>query len=191
MITILCWVSLIVWFIFAMGINTPVYSFLFYYVPGLSDFRRPADGAYFVNLFLALLIGSSRMPARSRLAPWPIPPIVGTVLLVVFGSLLTRLALYAQDLGHGLDLLIVLRAFAWRLIIVVAIGLILESINRRTARYLVARIANSRSILCRPHRRSLRFRSARLSTGPGLFRNLVLEHPTHSVGAVDLVLESE
>ncbi len=121
-----------------MGMNTPFYPFLFHHVPGLSAFRRPPDGAFLLNLFLALLIGSSRMPERARLGPWPAPPIVATVLLVAFGYVLTLLALYAQRVGHGQDLLIVLRAFTWRLIIAVAIMLVLVSTDHRAMRFLAA-----------------------------------------------------
>ncbi len=137
-VTALCWVGLIAAFVFAMGMNTPVYPFLFHHVPGFSAFRRPADGGYFINLFIALLVGSARVPERARLAPWPMPVIVATVLAIGAGGLLVLVALYAEHRGHGADLLILLRAFAWRLAILVAVVLVLSRMDRRAVWWLVA-----------------------------------------------------
>jgi len=137
-ISVLCWSSIVLWFTFAMGTNTPFYSILFHHVPGFSDFRRPADAAYFLNLFMALLIGSFRTPERPRFAPWPVSAVVAIIVMIAFGSVLALLSLYAQSVGHEHDLLIILRAVAWRLAIVVSIGLGFVSIGGRARSYLVA-----------------------------------------------------
>ena len=58
---ILAWLLLTLFFaLFAMGVNTPLYPFLYQYVPGFNLFRRPADAAYMINFLLSvglLLIG--------------------------------------------------------------------------------------------------------------------------------------
>jgi hypothetical protein len=141
LITVLCWASLAVWFVFAMGMNTPAYPFLFHHLPGLSAFRRPADGGYFLNLFIALLVGSMRVPDRARFGPWPWPAIVAVALALAAAELLARLALYAAARGHGPDLLIVLRALTWRLVALAVIGLVLGRIDRRALRWLAAPLA--------------------------------------------------
>ena len=135
-ITLLCLASLAVWFIFAMGTNAPLYPFLFHHMPVLSAFRRPADGGYFLNLFLALLVGSSRKFDPRRLDPPPVVAIAVIVLLAVFGTVLGHLVQYARHVGHMPDLLIVLHAFAWRFVIVAPVGLALMMLDHRSSRWL-------------------------------------------------------
>ncbi|KAA6187307.1 YfhO family protein [Thiohalocapsa marina] len=47
-------VALAFFFLFSLGLNFPLYAFLWAHVPGFDFFRRPADGAYFINILLAL-----------------------------------------------------------------------------------------------------------------------------------------
>jgi hypothetical protein len=136
-ITLVCWASIVVWFVFAMGTNTPLYSILFHHIPGFSNFRRPADGAFFFNLSIALLIGTFT-PDRARIVPRSVSVIIATVLAVVVGVALALLLQYAQRTGHVLDLLIILRTFALRLALIGAIGLAFISIKWQAKNYLIA-----------------------------------------------------
>jgi hypothetical protein len=135
---VLCWASLLLWFVFATGVNTPVYPFLFNHLPGLSAFRRPADAGYLLNLFLALLIGTCRKPDLRRFGSGLVAPLLAGALLVALGGALALLALYAQRVGHEPDLLPTLRGSALRLSIVLAVGLALLSLGRRATHYLAA-----------------------------------------------------
>jgi hypothetical protein len=137
-ITLLCWGSLVLWFVFAMGMNTPFYPFLFQHVPGFAEFRRPADAAYLLNLFIALLVGASPVPSRTRFGPWPVAVIMGTLLAIVAGVSFARLTAYAAGRGHGADLLVVVWAFAWRLLVALAVVFAAMRIDRRAVRWLAA-----------------------------------------------------
>jgi hypothetical protein len=137
-ILMLCWLGIGASFIYAMGTRTPAYPFLFHHVPGFSAFRRPADAAFFLNMFIALLIGSSRFPARARIGPWPVVTIVVMLLLMLLGTALTQLALYAEHVGHGADLMRVLHVFAVRLVIAVLAGLAIAALSPRIACWAIA-----------------------------------------------------
>jgi hypothetical protein len=54
--------------IYMMGTNTPVYGWLYSWLPGLVHFRRPADAAFLINFSLAFLagIGASHVRLGSR-----------------------------------------------------------------------------------------------------------------------------
>lgn len=58
---ILVWaLGLILFVLFSVGMNSPFYPFVWNHVPGFSFFRRPADGAYFINLMIVfglILVG--------------------------------------------------------------------------------------------------------------------------------------
>ncbi len=53
--------------VYLLGTRTPLYPWLFTHVPGFSLFRRPADGAYLINLFLALFLASARIDKTESL----------------------------------------------------------------------------------------------------------------------------
>jgi hypothetical protein len=146
-VVLLCWASIVAWYVFAMGMNTPLYPFLFHHLPGQSGFRRPADGVYLVNFFLALLVGVSCVPSRARLASWPMLVALLTLLTIIGAELLARLALYAASRGHGSDLLIVLRAFSWRAVLVLAIVLAARWTDRRAVRWLAAPVLVGLTVL--------------------------------------------
>ncbi len=146
-IMVLCWGSLIAWFIFAMGTNTPVFPFLFRHVPGFAEFRRPADAAYLLNLFIAVVVGTSRLPSRARFGPWPVPAVAATLLAIAAAEVLARLAIYAAGRDHGSDLLVVLRAFSWRSALAVAVVLAALRIDRRALRWLAAPVLIGLTVL--------------------------------------------
>jgi hypothetical protein len=137
-IAIICWASLLFWFIFSLGLNAPLYPFLFNHVPGFSAFRRPADGAFFLNLLLALLVGVAPAPSRALPGRWPVTVLVAAALLAALGIVGALLWSYAQSQGHAADLWIVLRDLGWRLTILAAIAAALFKLGRRAPRYLAA-----------------------------------------------------
>lgn len=73
--------------IYLSGTHTPVYGWLFRWLPGLSHFRRPSDGAYLLNFALAALagIGASYIDLRSR-RDITVLLVVASVWLVISAS---------------------------------------------------------------------------------------------------------
>ena len=130
-ITVLCWASIVFWFVFTLGTNTSMYGFLFHHVPGFSGFKRPADGAYFVNLFLAILIGSSRKPNRLCLCSLKTFIVVASCLLITFAGLQALIMQYAESLNHESDFLKVLWSMVERLALISALLLIFRKIDRK------------------------------------------------------------
>lgn len=51
---LVCWVMALASFLFAMGLNGPLFPIIWENIPGFAMFRRPSDGAYFLLLFCAL-----------------------------------------------------------------------------------------------------------------------------------------
>ncbi len=52
---VISWISALGFYlVFSLGVNTPVYRFLFNNIPGFDLFRRPADAAFLINFILAL-----------------------------------------------------------------------------------------------------------------------------------------
>lgn len=43
--------------LYMLGLHTPVYGWLYTWLPGMEHFRRPSDAAYLLNLALAVLVG--------------------------------------------------------------------------------------------------------------------------------------
>jgi hypothetical protein len=59
-------------FIYMLGVNTPFYGWLYAWLPGLQQFRRPSDAAYLLNFSLAISTGLAgshfRLDSRRRVA---------------------------------------------------------------------------------------------------------------------------
>jgi len=93
---------------YMLGTHTPLYGWLYSWMPGLVHFRRPADAAYVVNFALAFISGiaASRIDLQSRRE-------LGVMLVVATGWL----ALLALSMHHGSSFVCVaVAAFAlWRL----------------------------------------------------------------------------
>ncbi len=136
----LCWLGIVGWLVFMMGMNTPLYPFLYTHVPGFSEFRRPADGEYMVNLLAALLIGCSRLPAGISVRLSPRLVSVGGIGAVLVCGLVALLAGFARARGHGADLLVVLGAFVVRLLVVAAAVLLVQRSDVGRRRWLIAPI---------------------------------------------------
>lgn len=94
--------------LYMLGTHTPLYGWLYAWLPGLVHFRRPADAAYLLNFALAFVSGiaASRIDLQSRREL--------TVLLVVATA---WLAVLAASMHHGSSFVCVaVAAFAlWRL----------------------------------------------------------------------------
>ncbi len=87
------------WFVFAMGLNAPLYPALFEHLPGATLFKRPADGAFALNLMLALVVGTIRLPGRSPPRWWSVALLTAAAALAMRG-----LWRYASATGHLPDL---------------------------------------------------------------------------------------
>ncbi|MFC4765668.1 YfhO family protein [Dyella koreensis] len=57
--------------LYMLGVNTPFYGWLYSWLPGIKQFRRPADGAYLLNFAFAIVVGLSashfRLDSRRHL----------------------------------------------------------------------------------------------------------------------------
>ena len=101
--------------IYLLGVNTPIYPWLFNNVPGFSLFRRPADGAYLLNFFLALFLLSTQMkgadsPAWQPLRAFAVLAAVVALLVAAYPAL----AGFAATRGASADLHRVLASGAFR-----------------------------------------------------------------------------
>ncbi|MGD0431252.1 MAG: hypothetical protein ABSA58_09180 [Acetobacteraceae bacterium] len=99
--------------IYAMGVNTPVYPWLFHHIPGVAAFRRPADAAFMLNFLAAVaLAGLSGkcIPVR--------PTIVGVCSVAAFVCAAVSLAPALRDAalasGQTAELTHVVQSFAIR-----------------------------------------------------------------------------
>ncbi len=94
--------------LYMLGTHTPLYGWLYTWMPGLVHFRRPADAAYVLNFALAFASGiaASRINLQSRREL--------TVILVVATG---WLALIAASMHHGSAFVCVAVALValWRL----------------------------------------------------------------------------
>lgn len=70
--------------VYALGLRTPVYAWLYEWLPGLSMFRRPTD-ALFLFVPAAALLSALALESRLRGAPWR-PNVLGLLLLVGLGA---------------------------------------------------------------------------------------------------------
>lgn len=100
--------------LYMMGTKTPLYGWLYTWLPGMSHFRRPADAAYLLNMSLAVLagIGAGQLNLQSRRQI--------TALLIVMVFWLTLAGLLMQEHGARRQVATLLGAIAsaaalWRL----------------------------------------------------------------------------
>jgi len=91
------------WALFSLGLNGPVFPFLFTHVPGFSFFKRPTDATFVMNFLAAVAIV---LPARARNSvgvDW-----LGAILLASLGVLaallVPRLVHFAASKGQGAEL---------------------------------------------------------------------------------------
>ncbi len=58
--------------LYMLGLNTPLYGWLYAWLPGMAHFRRPSDAAYVLNFSLAMIIGLAashfRLDSRRHVA---------------------------------------------------------------------------------------------------------------------------
>ena len=100
----LCLAAAVLWFVFALGADTPLYPALFAHVPGFGAFRRPADGAFLLNFSLATLVATTPRRGARLWRPWPRVAIAAAIAAIgmLAGISLVR---YATRTGHTADLL--------------------------------------------------------------------------------------
>ncbi len=93
----------IVWLMYALGTNFPLYPVLHSYLPGLTAFRRPADAAFLLNCSMAIAVGTARWPfARVPLGGawlWS-AVLVSTFALFIMARATMELEHYAASRGQ-------------------------------------------------------------------------------------------
>jgi hypothetical protein len=124
-----------------MGLNTPLYPWLFHHLPGLSAFRRPADGTYLLNLSLALLVGGFSVRTTRRGVPPAVQAGAGLLLCAALAIVMARLADYASSVGHGTGLRHVLLAAAWRAALLTGLGVTFWRVRPSRLAWLAAPVA--------------------------------------------------
>ncbi|TCG09494.1 hypothetical protein BZM27_05375 [Paraburkholderia steynii] len=132
-IPLICIGSAVWWFVFSMGVNTPVYGFLFHHLPGLSAFRRPADGAYFLNLCVALWLATSPTFQRARVPRAGTCVVIAALWLLALGTPFVLLMRHASAIGHVGDLLVVCRSFGNRFAALLLVLVVLYACRRFVA----------------------------------------------------------
>jgi hypothetical protein len=137
LLTWLCLGSAAFWFTFAMGLNSPLYPWLFHHLPGLSAFRRPADGAYLLDLFLAILVGTLCVRGTWQRVPRAVQ--AGAAMLLCAGSaiLLVRLGHYAGARGHEGGFWLTLFNAVWR-VALLGLGVVFLRTRRSRLAWLAA-----------------------------------------------------
>ncbi|QWT19789.1 YfhO family protein [Bacillus sp. NP157] len=90
--------------LYMLGTHTPVYGWLYGWMPGLTHFRRPADAAYVLNIALAFLVGT----AASQFDPGSRRDVVR--LLCAAAAWLLGIAILSGFAPHGVPLLAVVVA---------------------------------------------------------------------------------
>ena len=81
--------GLVFFVLYALGHYTPVFEFLFHYLPGVSGFRRPADATFLIGAMAALIAAFS----IDRLLRAPSMKIEGRMLTIMFIIMMMLLAL--------------------------------------------------------------------------------------------------
>lgn len=114
--TLVCLGLLVVFFMYGMGGNAPLFPWLFDHAPGFSFFRRPTDGAFMVNVLIALLIAT--LPPTEKPLRWKYSYILTAGLLaalIAYGFFL--LAAYATQKGQTANFHEALNAFGLRMVV--------------------------------------------------------------------------
>jgi len=133
--------------LYALGRHTPVFAFLFDWLPGVALFRRPADATFLMVLGLAvsagwlfhraIMEGAPTQPSRAALALWAAGGLAalgyGLVLAHAFGQLARTVPILVSGLllvGAAAALLVALDratrlrvALAWLLVALAALDL--------------------------------------------------------------------
>ena len=78
---------LLVSLFYMLGTHTPFYGWLYEWLPGLKQFRRPSDGAYVFNLALSLLVGLAASQVDLRRSTVVRGVLVAAGVLLLLGSL--------------------------------------------------------------------------------------------------------
>ena len=138
-ITWLCAVMAVFWFVFALGTHAPLYPFLFDHLPGLAGFRRPADGAFMLNVTIALMVATAQWShIASKLGRRTIARAAMVTICLAAGLIaVLQLNQYAATAGHSNELHQMYRQAGFRLLAVLAVGALLLPFRGRGATILL------------------------------------------------------
>lgn len=87
-------------FLYAMGTRGPIFPWLFENIPGFSLFRRPSDGAYFLILYLALVVAFVGAPGSGRSRSLPERLFLPALILIPLSYSLLVLLNYAVQVDR-------------------------------------------------------------------------------------------
>jgi hypothetical protein len=141
---------------YAVGRETPVFSWAFDWLPGVSLYRRPADATFAVNIMLALMSGyllhryiQDGLPSlprfQSRWLAFVLPVATGTLVAALFGLALN----FAREQHHLLASLLELSIGSGLLVLASAILILLRSRRRRALAATLLVLVTGAELVCR------------------------------------------
>lgn len=135
---IICLLSAVFWYIFAMGTNTPVYPFIFEHIYGMANFRRPADAAYFLNFFVALSISLHPCLVRFHAQKFTGVSSYAIYLCAVFCILLIILSSWRLSIraNREVEFMTVAIAFLGRVALIALFVAVLHSVRHRIPTFI-------------------------------------------------------
>ncbi len=139
----------VVWCIFSLGNNSPLYPFLFGHVPGMSGFRRPADAAFLFNASISLAIATATIRGQLRTPKWIEIAVSATIiiLLVVVGYAAVRqLFTFAEARHHTSDLAWSYKQLGLRVLILVGAIVLARAVPKPRRRAAITVLAISLSV---------------------------------------------
>ena len=173
---------LVVALLYMLGRYTPVYALAFQYVPGISLFRRPIDGAFVFVAVLAVLIGYLLADyvneGRPRVPAWRLATIAAIALAIVAWAVI-----FSERSHRGWSsLLQVLKAAPIALLVIGALAWARSARARSLAAVLVAAVATGELVWWNAA-------SSLNAEGPAYYS--ALEQPRGEEAAILAVLQGE
>jgi len=174
--------ALIVALLYTLGRYTPLYSLAFQYVPGISLFRRPIDGAFVLVGLIALVLGHLLADyvreGRPRVAGWRTALTAGGALVIVAWAVL-----FSERSHRGwTSLLQVAKAAPIALAVIAALAWAHSMRARAAAAGMVAAIAAGELVWWNAA-------SSLNAEAPGYYA--VLERPSSEDAAILAILQRE
>ncbi len=109
--------------LYATGVHTQFYVYLYQHVPGFSFSRRPADAAFYINLLLALIISVTRFDDKCRSRKLTF--LIGTILASLVVMDLLYLFGYASKVHQIKSLLVSGLQLSIRLVVFLGFALLI------------------------------------------------------------------